>query len=535
MNNKRKSGILVHPTSFPSPYGIGDFGEYAYKFIDFLKQANQSYWQMLPLNPVGSGNSPYQSNSSFAGNALLISPALLAEEGFIEPFDISSPPIFNESRVEYGKVSEYKENLFRIAYKNFINSKDEIKIKKFRLFCKNNKWLDDYALFMAIKVHFKNLRLAKKNNDEYESIKLYLENYIDTDYFDDYYADAMLFTWPEDLRERKVSELEKYKALLFSEIEYNKFIQFLFFSQWEKLKAYANSNGIEIIGDLPIFVSTDSSDFWANRPLFLIDKKGFPSHIAGVPPDYFSESGQLWGNPLYNFKFQEEDNFFWWTERLKHSFSMFDIVRLDHFRGFAAYWQVPAGEKTAINGKWVKGPGKKLFKAAHDKLGSLPIIAEDLGIITEDVSALRKSLNLPGMKILQFAFLDNAKNSYLPHNYNDSNYIVYTGTHDNDTTLGWYSSAPEHERDFVRKYLSISGEDISWDLIRLAFSSSAQTAIIPIQDIMSLDGEHRMNIPGSPSGNWGFRFKESMFTDSACEGLKYLCQLYNRNDDSSKN
>ena len=529
MTTTRKSGILVHPTSFPSPYGIGDIGDYAYKFIDFLKSANQSYWQILPLNPVGSGNSPYQSPSSFAGNALLISPAALVEEGFISAFDIANPPLFNENRVAYDMVLSYKETLFSIAYKNFTNAKDDIVSKKFQFFCTKNKWLEDYSLFMAIKTHFKNLRLSEKNMADYENIKLSLTPYIDITYFDDYYNDAMLFTWPKDLRERNKSELKKYKELLASEIEYHKFIQFLFFTQWEKLKAYANTNDIEIIGDLPIFVSTDSADFWANRELFLTGNDGFPSHIAGVPPDYFSENGQLWGNPLYDFKAQEKDSFNWWAERFRHCFNMFDIVRLDHFRGFQAFWQVPCGEKTAINGKWVKGPGKKLFKAIEDKLGTLPIIAEDLGIITEDVTALRESLNLPGMKILQFAFLDNNKNSYLPHNYTDTNYVVYTGTHDNDTALGWYNSAPEHERDYVRKYLNVSGDDISWDLIRLSLSSSAKSAIIPIQDLMSLDSEHRMNIPGRPLGNWGFRFKESMLRQDIAHGLKYLCSLYNRN------
>ena len=525
----RKSGILVHPTSFPSPFGIGDLGEYAYKFIDFLKQANQSYWQILPLNPVGSGNSPYQSISSFAGNVLLISPASLAEEGFIEFKDIADPPLFNDDRVDYAQAQSYKEKLFQIAYKNFINSKDEAKAKKFQLFCKKNKWLEDFTLFMAIKSHIKGLRRFAKDPDEYENTKLALEPYIDQAYFDDYYNDAMLFTWPKRLRDRNENALTEHKKLLSHEIEYYKFVQFLFFSQWEKLKAYANANGIEIIGDLPIFVSTDSADFWADRDLFLTDENGFPSHIAGVPPDYFSETGQLWGNPLYDFKAQEKDGFSWWCNRFSHSFDMFDIVRVDHFRGFQAYWQVPCGEKTAINGKWVKGPGKKLFKAVQDKLGKLPIIAEDLGIITADVTALRKSLGFPGMKILQFAFLDDAGNSYLPHNYTDTNYIVYTGTHDNDTSLGWYTNAAEHERDYIRKYMNVSGDDISWDLIRLSLASSAQGAIIPIQDLMSLDSKYRMNIPGNPLGNWEFRFKESMLTEGMADGLKYLCSLYNRN------
>ncbi|MCL2565796.1 MAG: 4-alpha-glucanotransferase [Defluviitaleaceae bacterium] len=493
MIKKRLAGILCHPTSLPSPFGIGDFGQEAYDFIDFLVNAGQSYWQILPLTPVGYGNSPYQSHGAFAGNIYLISPELLQKKGYLTKLQLANPPDLNCDYVEFDRVYKYKNALFQMAYENF--KKDPGAIRPFAKFCAENTWLHDFALF--------------------ESLSEFLGH-------------LPLHDWPKPLFDKEVPALKKYIERLQDEINYRKYLQFEFYSQWDKLKAYANKNEVKIIGDLPIFVSGSSADYWANKELFLKDKDGLPEAVAGVPPDYFSESGQLWGNPLYDFKAQKQNGYEWWVKRFKHNLSMFDIVRIDHFRGFESFWQIPANSKTAIKGKWVKGPGEEFFATIEKELGSLAVIAEDLGIITPEVNKLRENLGYPGMKILHFAFMDGAKSSYLPHNFDDSNTVVYTGTHDNNTTIGWYHELDENIKDFVRRYLRISGDDIAWDLIRLCFSSSANTAIIPIQDLMSLGGEARMNTPGTADGNWGFRFKKEMLSDDIAQGLKYLCELYNR-------
>lgn len=513
MFNKRKSGILAHPTSFPSPYGIGDLGSGAYSFIDFLHKAKQTLWQILPLGPTGFGDSPYQSFSSFAGNFYLISPEKLLEQGLLNKCDI--PPFLqnNQRTICYGSAISYKLELLYKAYKNFASNLKQNKTamplcssqsesnfpkykKDFAKFTKLNKnWLDDYSLFAALK--------DKHNGLEW-------------------------FKWDKPLALRKPSALKQEAKNLTDEIGFYKFVQYEFFRQWSELKTYANSKGIDIVGDIPIFAAHDSTDVWANPELFFLDEDGIPTSVAGVPPDYFSKTGQLWGNPLYNWDVHAKTGYSWWCERIKAVLNMVDIVRLDHFRGFESYWAIPYGESTAINGKWEKGPGKPLFDAIEAELGNLPIIAEDLGLITESVESLRKELKLPGMRVLQFAFDPTANSSYLPHNYENSNTVVYTGTHDNDTALGWYSNANEAEKDYMRRYLNVSGEDVAWDLIRAAVASVAIFAITPLQDIFGLGSKDRMNTPGEHQGCWSFRYTHDMLTQDDAEKLAYIVALFGR-------
>jgi len=495
MFNERLSGILVHPTSFPSPYGMGDLGPGAYSFIDFLKNAKQKLWQVLPLGPTGYGDSPYQSFSSFAGNHYLISPGILMEQGLLAASDLEMKS-FNPRAVDYGPVIQYKMGLLTKAYDNF---KTRAADGGFFRFCiKHEAWLEDYALFMALK---------------------------------DYHGGAPWTEWPEELSKREPQAMARVKAELSDEIRFNKFLQYQFFRQWGNLRAYAHEAGVKIIGDIPIFVAMDSADIWASPELFALNEDYKPTAVAGVPPDYFSETGQLWGNPLYKWSTHEETGFEWWCRRVEAVLALVDIVRIDHFRGFESYWAVPADAKTAIDGKWVKGPGVALFAAMENKLGQLPIIAEDLGIITPEVASLRTGLKLPGMRVLQFAFDPEAKSVYLPHFYEDSNTIVYTGTHDNDTTKGWYKAATEAERDYLRRYLNVSGDDVAWDMIRMAFSSSAAYAIVPIQDVMSLDTNDRMNQPGCSMGWWQFRYTRDMLLGEYQERLMYLSELFHRNED----
>ncbi len=518
----RKCGVLVHPTSFPSKFGIGDIA-YGKKFVDFLVDGGQKVWQILPLGHTGFGDSPYQSFSTFAGNPLLISPEILADEKLLSKKDIQFVPEFNTKAVEYGRVIEYKYDLYKKAYSNF-----DIKDKDFIKFCKENDfWLEAYSLFMACKNYFiaerKNTYESKEYKAYYKSASKYMN---DNEVKDCFYGGAWN-SFPKALRDREESALKEYGEMLVNDVNFYKFIQFEFYRQWLDLKDYANDNGIEIIGDIPIFVASDSSDTWSRKELFYINTKGFTTKVAGVPPDYFSEFGQLWGNPLYNWKNHKAENYDWWVKRTESVLKLVDIVRIDHFRGFESYWSVPMGEETAVNGKWNKGPQTEVFDAIKEKLGELSIIAEDLGDLNEDVIELRNKLDLPGMKILQFAFND-CSNSYLPHNYEKDNYVVYTGTHDNDTTVGWYKEQSEKDKDYIRRYMNVSGENINWDLIRLAISSSAKYAIIPIQDIMGLDTWARMNTPGVGEGNWQFRFEEDMLTEDMAKNLKYLCELFNR-------
>lgn len=529
MKKQRKSGILVHPSSFESKYGIGDFGKSAYNFIDFLEKSKQHVWQILPLGHTSFGDSPYQSFSTFAGNPLLISLDVFIENEYLDEKDFENIPDFNEIKVEYGKVIEFKNKMFKKAYEKFKQLKNK-KIKdNFEKFCEENKqWLDDYSLFISLKNYFIQERKNTFESEEYKIFKKENIDFLGENGVNDCFYGASWNSWPKEIADRKIYALNKWKANLKDEIQYYKFLQFEFFNQWNKLKEYANSKEIEIIGDIPIFVACDSADTWSRKDLFFIDKKGRPTEVAGVPPDYFSKTGQLWGNPLYNWKAHKKERYEWWINRIKNTLKLVDIVRIDHFRGFESYWSIPYGEKTAIKGEWKKGPNKEIFDYINQNIKNAKIIAEDLGDLNEEVNELREKLNLPGMKILQFAFSDTPENEYLPHNFKDSNTIIYTGTHDNDTTLGWYNSIDEKSKDYIRRYMNISGDDICWDLIRLAFSSSADTAIIPIQDILCLNSDSRMNTPGNPSDNWQFRYKEEMLTDDILNRLKYLTELFNR-------
>ncbi|MDR1532297.1 MAG: 4-alpha-glucanotransferase [Clostridiales bacterium] len=532
---QRASGILVHPTSFPSRYGIGDLGKGAYDFLDFLHQARQRLWQVLPLSPTSFGDSPYQSFSTFAGSHLLISPDKLAEEGWLAPEDLPPEvPEFDSLSVDYGAVIDYKTGLFKTAFENFKKRASDGRTQPapaggdYNAFCAANKsWLEDYALFVALKNHFIAERKFMYETPEYTVFEKENETFLSPDEINDYFYGAVWASWPDELRTRKKSALDQWTKKLSDEIEFQKFLQYEFFKQWGELKQQANALDIKIIGDIPIFVAMDSADVWSNPELFYLDEKGYPTVVAGVPPDYFSETGQLWGNPLYNWEKHAADGYAWWKERISATLKIVDILRIDHFRGFEAYWAVPYGSKTAEKGKWRKGPGGALFKAVHESLGQLPIIAEDLGVITDAVTELRTSNGFPGMKVLQFAF-DEPDNEYLPHNFTDPNVVVYTGTHDNDTTVGWYEQSGARAKDFVRRYMNISGADIAWDMIRLAFSTTAAYALTTMQDLLALGTEHRMNIPGVASGNWKFRYPDGALTTGHAEGLAYFTKMFNR-------
>ncbi|OQY29351.1 MAG: 4-alpha-glucanotransferase [Candidatus Cloacimonetes bacterium 4572_55] len=495
---KRSSGVLMHPTSLPGRFGIGDLGQAAYRFVDFLEQSGQTLWQVMPLCPTGYGDSPYQGFSAFAGNPYLINLDQLVEDGWLSEGSLSDVPDFPVDRVDYGPVIEYKMDMLKSAYHNFKEKADGKAHEAILQFKKENAfWIEDFTLFMAL-----------KDAHEGESWR----------------------KWGKEITLSHARAKKKWRKKLADTIQAHTFYQHLFFEQWKALRKYANNKKIKIVGDIPIFVAYDSADVWANRNLFYLDRSGCPTAVAGVPPDYFSETGQLWGNPLYRWKKKDAD-YQWWIERIRISLRLFDVIRLDHFRGFEAYWEVPADEETAINGKWVKGPGADLFHALINEFGSeLPIIAEDLGVITEPVRKLRDQFQFPGMKILQFAFGDGATCTDLPHNYSTRGCVVYTGTHDNDTTRGWYEkTATEEERDYVRRYLGVDGHDICWDLIRLAFMSIANAAIVTIQDLLNLGGEARMNLPGNSGGNWSWRFKEGDINEFISSRLKELSETYGRN------
>ena len=494
---ERSSGILFHPTSLPGKYGIGTLGKEAYAFIDFLKKSRQKLWQIFPLGPTGYGDSPYQSFSSFAGNPYLIDFDLLIEAHLLSEEDLRD--VFfgdNEEYIDYGAIYNQKYPLLRRAYENFKSSDNHEMKENLEHFKRENaSWLNDYSLYISLKNHFNGLPWNE---------------------------------WAHDIKNREHGAMEHYKNELADDIEYHNFIQFLFFKQWGDVKRYANENGIKIIGDIPIFVAADSSDAWANPEIFLFDEERKPVKVAGVPPDYFSATGQLWGNPLYNWQKLKETNYSWWVERVRANLSTCDIIRIDHFRGFEAYWAVPYGDDTAINGQWEPGPGIDLFNAIKSQLGELPIIAEDLGLMTQGVIDLREATGFPGMKILGFAFDSGEENDYLPHTYT-KNCVVYTGTHDNDTLIGWFQKAKEEDRQFARDYLnSRSDDEIHWDAIRGAWSSVANMAISPVQDFLGLGSEARINTPGVAAGNWQWRLKHGVLTDELAEKIAKLTKVYSR-------
>ena len=495
MKYERAAGILFHPTSLPGPYGIGDLGPSAYAWIDFLADTGCTLWQVLPLGPTGYGDSPYQCFSAFAGNPYLLSPDLLFDEGLLEASDLADLPMFPEEKVDYGPVIQYKLELMNRAFNHFETDQPDGLLAEFTHFqAENEFWLADYALFMALKEAHHGAPWSK---------------------------------WQKPLKNRDEITLQRARVKHNQVIRRHMFLQFMFFRQWTNLKDYAHQNNITIIGDIPIFVAHDSAEVWAKPDLFFIDSTGKPTVVAGVPPDYFSKTGQLWGNPLYRWDQHAETNYAWWVERFKSVFKLVDIVRLDHFRGFAGYWEVPARQKTAIKGRWMPGPGKQFFQVIQDTFGELPIIAEDLGEITPDVVDMRDTYNLPGMKILVFAFGEDATNEFLPHNF-IPNCVVYTGTHDNDTVVGWYERVGDKERDHARRYLARSGDDIAWDLIRTAWSSVAMFALAPMQDILGLDNKARMNYPSRPSGNWQWRMSADSIDDKIKERLAEYNVLYGR-------
>jgi len=498
MKFSRAGGILLHPTSLPGPYGIGDLGPQAYRFVDWLESTGCKLWQVLPLGPTGYGDSPYQCFSAFAGNPYLISFDALIEDGLLTKNDFADMPDFSASRVDFGGLIPWKLDLLQKAFSRFASASEGLR-KSFEYFsAENASWLDDYALFMALK---------EANGGGAWS------------------------DWQKNIRTRKKTAMDRARKENAESVLRYSFYQFLFFRQWNKLRAYANERDIQIIGDIPIFIAYDSADAWANPELFFLDENRLPTVVAGVPPDYFSPTGQLWGNPLYRWDVHKETGYAWWLERFRAVLKLVDIVRLDHFRGFAGYFEIQAGQPTAEQGRWVPGPGSDFFKVMDERLSDgsstpeieLPIIAEDLGLITPDVVALRDEFRLPGMKILQFGFV-SPKDPFLPHNY-PANCVAYTGTHDNDTACGWFESAPAVERDFALRYLNTDGSDFAWDLIRGVWSSVAVYALAPMQDLLSLGTEARMNFPSRLGGNWEWRMQESDLNEALASRLRELNEL----------
>lgn len=481
----RSCGILLHPTSLPGLYGIGDFGEEAFCFINFLVKSRQSLWQILPLNPTGFGYSPYQALSAFAGNPLLISLDQLYKEGLLLENELADTPEFCQDRIEFNKVIVLKTNKLRKA---FLRSKEKEKSEsEINFLNKNAYWLYDYALFMSLKEHF----------------------------------DGRPWNlWPEDIAKREDSALMRYKSLLQEEIQYHIFLQYQFHKQWQRIKEYANKNGIRIIGDMPIFISYDSSDTWVNPHLFYLDSYGYPTRVAGVPPDFFCCTGQLWGNPIYRWDEMAKDDYYWWRLRFTKLLNDVDVVRIDHFRGFEAYWEVPAGEETAIKGRWVKGPNKDFFSIITKYIGILPVIAEDLGYITPEVYELRDFFGFPGMKVMQF--ID--KEPYINRSIQE-NTVFYTGTHDNDTLIGWY-------KDVVMKELNdpvlINPEDLAWEFIDTAYQNNANWVIVPLQDVLAQDSNARMNTPGTTLGNWLWRYKKEDLQDEIRQKLAIIAKKHAR-------
>ncbi|MEO0091700.1 MAG: 4-alpha-glucanotransferase [candidate division WOR-3 bacterium] len=499
MIQNRASGILLHISSLPSRYGIGDFGPSAYKFVDFLSKANQHYWQILPLNPteLSCDNSPYHSTSAFALNPLFISPQLLIKQRLIKKSDISPLPTFIPTKVDYYQVSIFKKKIFAIAFNRSQKLRKTLAYQKF--ITDNNYWLEDYALFVSLK---------------------------------DFYRGKTWNQWPSKLKNRNQTELNYYRKKLVQQIEFQKFLQFISYQQWQSLKQYAHKKNIRIIGDLPIYLNYDSVDVWVNPEIFKLNRKKEPYVVAGVPPDYFSKTGQLWGNPLYNWNTLRKTHYAWWLQRIEHNLKLYDLLRIDHFRGLVGYWQVSAKAETAIKGRWVKAPAKDFFKHLEQKFPDLPFIAEDLGVITPDVKKIINQFHLPGMKVLLFAFNeDNFKHPYLPHNY-EPNCVAYTGTHDNNTIIGWYTQeASLSEKKRLYKYLRIKRiplQQLNWELIKLLMESQANLVIIPMQDILGLDSTARMNQPASNRNNWQWRMNSNAISPSLAKRLSQLTKTFQR-------
>jgi 4-alpha-glucanotransferase len=503
----RCSGILLHLSSLPGPHGIGDLGASAHQFVDFLAESGQTIWQVLPVSPTGFGDSPYQCFSAFAGNPLLVDLIKFREQGRLEPTDLEALSQLPKGYVDYAKVIELKQVLLRKAARHFFINASQIDSRSFTAFCEDNAWwLDDYALFMACK---------------------------------DFHQGVVWTEWDAGLAHRDPIALSQWREKLSAEVEVNKFAQFEFFRQWEDLKSRCGRHGIRIMGDIPIYVAHDSADVWAHREMFRLEEDGRPAVVAGVPPDYFSATGQLWGNPIYRWDVLARSGYRWWVDRFRASLKLFDMVRLDHFRGFEAYWEVPADATTAIGGKWVKGPGRELFEVLQKELKELPVVAENLGVITPEVESLRQEFGFPGMSLLQFAFGNDPQGpSFRPHNY-ARELVAYTGGHDNDTTVGWWTSSGvgestrtaediHKEREFTKAYLGFESEAIHWVFIRAVMASVAATAIVPLQDVLGLGSEARMNLPGTVSGNWKWRYVENALTEEIKTKLKAFARNYDR-------
>ncbi|MCY2963209.1 MAG: 4-alpha-glucanotransferase [Planctomycetota bacterium] len=504
LSSRRQAGVLLHITSLPGAWGVGDLGSDAFRFVDWLASAGQSIWQILPLGPPACGASPYQAYSAFAGNPLLISPEQLVADGLLEWTDIDNCPASPVDCVDFESIGPWRAKLLRLAWRRFNERSEPERRELWDFGAEHAWWLDDYALFMALR--------------------------------DNHTADDWT-GWPIEWRARHHDALQNAKRDFADDFGFHQFGQLQFFKQWQTLRRYANERGVQILGDVPIFVGHNSSDVWARQDLFQLDESGTPTVVAGVPPDYFCETGQRWGNPLYRWDRLAEQGFGWWVDRIRSTLQFVDLLRIDHFRGFQAYWEIPAESETAQIGRWVPGPGESLFHTLKDRLGTLPIIAEDLGLITQEVEALRDGLGLPGMRVAQFAFGDESGTScHWPHTY-VKNCVAYTGTHDNDTTRGWYEAVPgpkdsdelwEAERLRAREYLDRDGSQIAWDMARAVFASVADRCVVPIQDLLELGTEARMNIPGTPEGNWRWRLDRSLVTPELTERLRKMTEIYAR-------
>lgn len=500
----RASGILLHVSSLPGPFGIGDMGPEAYRFVDFLADYQQHFWQILPLGPTkgGSSPSPYDALSAFAGNPLFISPELLVQDSLLSAATLNERSALPEGTVHYAEASLWKLALFHLASERFTTAASAVQQAEFSDFCHQHRWwLDDYARFMA---------LREAGHEQ------------------------AWFAWEPNLVRRDPATMTRWEATHGQEVRFHKHLQFFFFTQWRRLKTYANLRGVKLVGDIPIYVGLDSAEVWSKPDLFVLDRQTYvPRFVAGVPPDYFSETGQRWGNPLY--RWWDENNrpvdevYAWWSQRFRAIFALVDIVRIDHFRGFEAYWAIPTQEETAINGQWLPGPGAELLTRVQTELTELLVIAEDLGVITPEVDALRRQFGFPGMKVLQFAFGGDARDLYLPHNYTDPQCVVYTGTHDNDTVQGWFHALSSQGQSVVLRYLGrTETREVHWDVIRLALSSIASLAIIPLQDILGLGNEARMNTPAQTKGNWTWRFLPGALSMEVGTRLAEMTRVYGR-------